>query len=90
MCFSFNFSDPLGNVSQVVLNFLGCQTSAMELLTNWLIRVNPLPESSIVADTNLNIILSHLPLETFLESQDSSVDSVLQLQILGVSEEWTE
>ena len=32
VCFSFNFSDPLGNVSQVVLNFLGCQTPGMEFI----------------------------------------------------------
>ena len=58
-------------------------------MVKWLAvtSVDPLPESSVVADTNLNIILSHLALETFLESEDGSVDSVLQLQILGVSEE---
>ena len=49
--------------------------------------IHPLPESSVVADANLNIILSHLPLKAFLESEDGSVDGVLQLQILGVSEE---
>ena len=57
-------------------------------MVNWLAEtsVDPLPESSVVADTNLNIILSHLALKPFLESQDGSVDSILQLQILGVSE----
>ena len=58
-------------------------------MVKWLAvtSVDPLPESSVVADTNLNIILSHLALKTFLESEDGSVDGVLQLQILGVSEE---
>ena len=52
-----------------------------------MISVPPLPESSVVADTNLNIILSHLTLKPFLQSEDGSVDGVLQLQILGISEE---
>ena len=52
-----------------------------------IISVDSQPESSIVADSNLDIILGHLALKPLLESEDGSVDGVLQLQILGVSEE---
>ena len=38
-------------------------------MVKWLAvtSVDPLPESSVVADTNLNIILSHLALEALAE-----------------------
>ncbi len=41
-------------------------------------------ESVGVADSDLDVVLCHLPLETLLESQDGGVHGVLQLERLAI------
>merc|ERR1719193_1291159 len=60
--------DTLLNVRQVVLHLLRCKSA----------------ESIAVADPNLYVVLRHLTLEALLEGENSSVHSILELQVLGV------
>merc|ERR1719209_1665330 len=60
--------DALLNVCQVVLHLLRCKSA----------------ESIAVADSNLDVVLSHLTLEALLEGENSSVYGILELQVLGV------
>merc|ERR1711972_372847 len=41
-------------------------------------------ETIAVADSNLNIILGHLTLKTFLQGQNGSVHCILQLQVFRI------
>ena len=43
-----------------------------------------IPESPLVTDANLDVILGHLTLEALLEGEDGCVHGVLKLEVLGV------
>ena len=43
-----------------------------------------IPESPLVTDANLDVILGHLTLEALLEGEDGGVHGVIKLEVLGV------
>ena len=75
------------NVGQIILYFLGGQASEkIKVGSKSFWKFSPtLPESIIITNSNLNVVLSHLSLKPFLECKNGGVHSILQLQILRVS-----
>ena len=76
------------NVGQIILYFLGGQAPEKSKFILIILGISSiLPESIIITNSNLNVVLGHLSLKPFLECKNGGVNSILQLQILGVPEQ---
>ena len=75
------------NVGQVILDLLRCQTpETIHNSSESSSSHTRVPEASLVADADLDVVFRHLTLEPLLESEDGGVHGVLQLQVLRVPE----